>query len=68
MQTIQLQLEDSLYDDIVKNGINIQDEIKATLYKLVYKKEHQIASDINIAIKEVQDNKSRPISELFSGL
>ncbi len=68
MRTIQLQIEDNLYDDILKSGINIQDEIKSTLYKLVYKKEHKIANDIKMALQDIQENRSKPISELFGGV
>lgn len=35
MQTINLKIEDSVYNEIVKSGINIQEELKKTLTKLV---------------------------------
>ena len=66
MQTIKLQIEDSMYDDIVKKGIDIQDELKKVLHKLTYKKEYSIASDINQSLQDIKDNKSKPIAELFS--
>jgi len=49
MQTIQFQVEDSLYNEIVKKGINVQDELKLALNKILYKKEYQIADEIKQA-------------------
>jgi len=68
MHTIQLQIEDSIYDDIVKEGIDVQDELKSALHKIIYNKEHKITNDINISLQDMKDAKSRPISELFSEL
>ncbi len=68
MHTIQLQIEDSIYDDIVKKGIDIQDVMKDTLKKVLYSKEYKIANDINQSIKDVKAGNSKPISELFSEL
>jgi len=39
MHTIHLQIEDNLYNEIVKKGINVQDELKLALNKILYKKE-----------------------------
>ena len=66
MQTIQLQIDDSVYNDIIKSGVNIQDELKAALHKIIYKTEHKIANDINESLQDIKDKKSRPISELLS--
>lgn len=68
MQTIQFQVEDSLYNEIIKKGINIQDEFKKTLHKMLYKKEHKIADDINQALDEVKQGKTNSIQKLFSEL
>ncbi|RLA78806.1 MAG: hypothetical protein DRG78_14255 [Epsilonproteobacteria bacterium] len=68
MHTIQLELDDTLYDDIVKKGIDIQALVKDTLKKALYSKEHKIASDINQSIQDVKAGNSKPISELFSEL
>ncbi len=61
MQTIQFQVEDSLYNEIVKKGINIQDEFKIALNKILYKKEYQIANDIKKGLDEVELHKSGKI-------
>jgi len=66
MQTIKLQVEDSLYNDIVDKGINIQEEFKLLLHRLIYTKEYRIADDINKSMEDIKQGKSRPISELLS--
>ena len=66
MQTIQLQIDDNVYNDIIKSGVNIQDELKSALHKIIYKTEHKIANDINKSLQEIKDGKSRPLSELLS--
>jgi hypothetical protein len=66
MHTIKLQVNDTIYDDIIKSGVNIQEELKLALHKLIYKKEHNIANDINQSLQDIKDAKSRPISELLS--
>ena len=76
MQTIQFQIEDSLYNEIVKKGINIQDELKLAFNKILYKKEYQMADEIKQAFDEVKQFKDGKIdltnaddflSELKSG-
>ncbi|MDK9693772.1 MAG: hypothetical protein OEL19_05965 [Sulfurimonas sp.] len=52
MQTIQFQVEDSLYNEIVKRGINIQDELKLALSKILHKKESYLSS------QNFQDDKA----------
>ena len=47
MHTIHLELDDTLYDGIVKKGIDIQAVMKDSLKKVLYSKEHKIANDIN---------------------
>jgi len=68
MQTIQFQIEDNLYNEIVKKGINIQDELKLALNKILYKKECQMADEINQSINEVKQGKTNSIQKLFSEL
>jgi len=66
MQTIKLQVDDIIYDDIIKSGINIQEELKLALQKLIYKKEYKIANEINESMQDMKQGKSRPLSELLS--
>ena len=66
MHTIKLQVNDTIYNDIVKSGINIQEELKNALHKLIYKKEYQIANDINISMQDLKNGKSKPLAELLS--
>ena len=64
MQTIQFQVEDSLYNEIVKRGINIQDELKLALNKILYKKESYLNS------QNFQDDKAyfqNALDEIESG-
>jgi hypothetical protein len=68
MQTIKVELEDSVYQDMLKSGIDIQGELKKMLNKAIYHKEHKIANNIIIGLKEVKAGKTRPIKELFSEL
>ena len=44
MKTIQLNVEDNVYQDIFKNSINIQSELENIIKKAIYKKEHKIAN------------------------
>ena len=66
MQTIKLELDDTLYDDIVKKGIDVQAELKKALQKIIYAKEYKIANDINESLKDIKEDNSRPLSELLS--
>ena len=68
MQTIHFQVEDSLYNEMIKKGINIQDELKLAFNKILYKKEYKIADEINQSINEVNQGKTQPIQKLFSEL
>ncbi len=68
MHTIHFQVEDNLYDEIIKRGINVQDELKLALNKILYKKEYKIADEINQSINEVKQGKTQPIQKLFSEL
>ncbi|MEK6659040.1 MAG: hypothetical protein AABY36_05105 [Campylobacterota bacterium] len=61
MHTIHLQVEDNLYNEIVKKGINVQDELKLALNKILYKKEYQIADEIKQAFDEVKQFKDGKI-------
>ena len=38
MKTIQLNVEDNVYQDILKSGIDIQSELKDMIKKAIYKK------------------------------
>jgi len=68
MQTVKLEVEDSIYNDMLKSGINIQEEVNKVLKKTIYHKEHKIANDIVIGFEEIKQGKSRPIKDLFSEL
>lgn len=68
MQTIQLELDDTLYDDIVKKGINIQEVMKETLKKALYSKEYAMAKDIHKSLQDVNNGTTKPVSELLSEL
>jgi spore coat protein CotF len=54
MQTVKVEVEDSVYQDMLKRGVNIQDEIKKMMNKAIYRKEHKIANDILEGLKEVE--------------
>jgi len=62
MHTIHLQIEDNLYNEIVKKGINVQDELKLALNKILYKKEYQMADEIKQALDEVKQFKDVKIN------
>jgi len=68
MRTVQVQLEDNIYQDMLKNGIDIQGELKKMMKKAIYHKEYKIADDVVQGIKEAKAGKSRPIEDLFSEL
>ncbi len=66
MHTIKLELDDTLYNDVLKKGIDIQGELKKALHKIIYTKEYKIANDINQSLQDIKKGKSRPLSELLS--
>ncbi len=68
MQTIKVELEDSIYQDMLKSGINVQDELNKLLKKTIYHKEHKIANDIIIGIEDIKKGKTKPIQALFNEL
>ena len=68
MQTIKVELEDSIYQDMLKSGINVQVELNKLLKKTIYQKEHKIANDITIGIEEIKAGKTKPIQALFNEL
>lgn len=68
MQTVQIQLEDNIYQDMLKNGIDIQGELKKMIKKAIYNKEYKIANEIKQGLDEVKDGKTRPIKDLFDEL
>jgi len=68
MHTVKLELDDTLYDDIVKKGIDIQEVMRDTLKKVIYSKEYKIANDINQSIKDVKNQNTKPVSKLLSEL
>jgi len=66
VHTIELQLEDSFYNDMMKRGVNLEEELKRIIKRTVYKREYQIAQDIQEGIKDIKANKTRPIEKLFN--
>ncbi|MEA1955881.1 MAG: hypothetical protein U9N02_05250 [Campylobacterota bacterium] len=66
MHTVQVQLDDSIYDDMVKRGVDIQKEFKGMIKKVIYKKEYQIASDITKGLDDVKQSKTRPLEDLLN--
>ena len=40
MHTIKLQVDDTVYDEIVKSDINIQEELKLALGNIVFRKSY----------------------------
>lgn len=65
MKTIELKLEDSVYQDILKSGINIQSELKELIKKAIYKKEHKIANELAISLSDVAKEKTKPLQDLL---
>ena len=68
MQTIEVQLEDNVYQDMLKSDIDIQGELKNMMDKAIYHKEHKIADEIIKGLNEVKNGKTKPIEDLFSEL
>lgn len=73
MQTIQVDLEDNIYQDMLNRGINVQEELNRLLKKTIYHKEHKIANDIIVGLEEVEQYKKGAInlsnaSDLLSDL
>jgi len=66
MHTIKLELDDTLYEDVIKKGIDVQSELKKALHKIIYAKEYKIANDINQSLNDIKSANSRPLSELFN--
>jgi len=62
MQTIKVELEDSMYQDMLKSGINVQAELNKLLKKTIYHKEHKIANDIIVGLEEVEQYKKGTIN------
>ena len=54
MHTVQVQLEDNIYNDMIARGINLQEELKTIFNKAIYKKENKIANGIMDGLKEVE--------------
>jgi len=63
MQTVKLEVEDNIYNDMLKSGINIQEELNKVLKKTIYHKEHKIANDIIVGLEEVEQYKKGTLHE-----
>ncbi|MFA6137802.1 MAG: hypothetical protein WC667_06925 [Sulfurimonas sp.] len=78
MQTIHFQVEDNLYDEMIKKGINIQDELKLAFNKILYNKESYLSSQnfqddkayFQNALEEIESGKVRlvPFDDGFDEL
>lgn len=68
MHTIKLELEDSMYNDMVKKGIDLQKELKGIVSKVIYPKEYKIAEDIKQSLEDVKNGKTRPVQDLLNEL
>lgn len=66
MKTIELNVEDSVYQDILKSGIDIQGELKELIKKAIYKKEHKIANELAISLNDVAKRKTKPLQDLLN--
>ena len=65
MKTIQLNVEDNVYQDILKSGIDIQSELKDMIKKAIYKKEHKIANELAISLNDVAKGKTKSFQDLL---
>jgi len=65
MKTIKLNVEDNVYQDILKSGIDIQSELKDMIKKAIYKKEHKIANELAISLSDVAKGKTKPLQDLL---
>jgi antitoxin component of RelBE/YafQ-DinJ toxin-antitoxin module len=66
MQTIKIEIEDNIYDNISKLGINIKDEFNSFLEKVIYSKEYKIAQDIKNALSEVKQKKTTNLDKFLN--
>ena len=66
MQTLKLQIEDNLYNDIVKVGIDVHKEVKTFLKQKIYKKELKIANNLNKSIADIKQGNVRDLEDLLN--
>lgn len=66
MQTVKIEVEDNIYQDMLNSGIDIQGELKKMMKKVIYHKEHKIATEIKQGLNDVKKGNTRPIKDLFS--
>ncbi len=65
MQTMTIEIEDTLYDDIKRKGIDIKKEIERNIKKIVYAKEYKMAEEIKGALRDLEAGKARPLNEFL---
>lgn len=65
MQTIKIEIEDTIYNDIKRKGIDIKKEIERNIKKIVYAKEYKMAKEIKDALKDIKAGKTRPLNEFL---
>jgi len=68
MHTIQIQVDDNIYDKINSLGIDIKNEFNHFLENILYKKEKKIANEINLSLKEIKEGKTKSLNELLDEL
>jgi len=66
MKTIKIDLEDNIYNEILKKGIDIQMELKKYIDKILYYKEYQMAKELQNSINDVKNNKTKDLNELLN--
>ena len=66
MQTIQIEIEDPLYKEILKKGIDIKKELEENIRKIVYTKEYKMAEEIKTSLQDLKEGKSRPLNEVLN--
>ena len=70
MQTIKIdvKIEDTLYNDIKKKGIDIKKEIEKNIRRIVYAKEYKIAEEIKDALGDLKKGKTIPLDEVLNDI
>ncbi len=70
MQTIKIdvKIEDTLYNDIKKKGIDIKKEIEKNIRRIVYAKEYKIAEEIKDALSDLKKGKTIPLDEVLNDI
>ncbi len=70
MQTLKINvnIEDTIYNDIKRKGIDIKKEIERNIKKIVYAKEYKMAEEIKGALKDIKAGKTIPLDEVLNDI